>query len=107
MSRITETRRQAPLTAADRDVHELHEHLKKQADNLERKVREDLTKAGAKEAENTRKLLEDLGKRIDERLERLQREDETKHERARQRASKTGPTLFDLADSTGLQVGGF
>ena len=96
MSRITETRRQALLSAADRDVHELHEHLKKQSDNLERKVREDLTKAGVKEAENTRKLLEDLGKRIDERLERLQHEDETKHERARQRASKTGPTLFDL-----------
>ena len=38
MSRITETRRQALLTAADRDVHELHEHLKKQADNLERKA---------------------------------------------------------------------
>jgi SNF2 family DNA or RNA helicase len=101
MSRITETRRQTLLATADRDVRELQGHLQKLADSLEKKVRDELARAGDKEAENTKKLLEDLDRRIEETLAKRRREDEALEQKARQRAAKDGPTLFDVEEPTG------
>jgi hypothetical protein len=97
-SRITDIKRQELLASADQDIRELQGHLQKKAQNVETTIRKELARAGEKEAENTRKLLEDQDKRIDKQLENREREEAAARTRAKEREAKAGPTLFDVAN---------
>ena len=97
-SRITDIKRQELLASADQDIRELQGHLERKAQNLEATIRKELARAGEKEAENTRKLLEDQDKRIDNQLENREREEAAARTRAKEREDKAGPTLFDMAN---------
>ena len=94
-SRITDIKRQELLASADRDIRELQVHLEKKAKDLETTIRKELARAGEKEAENTRKLLEDQDKRIDKTLAEREREEAAARAKAEEREAKAGPTLFD------------
>ncbi len=97
-SRITDVKRQELLACADQDIRELQVHLAKKANDLETMIRQELARAGEKEAENTRKLLEDQDKRIDKTLEAREREEAAARTKAEERKAKAGPTLFDTED---------
>ncbi len=97
-SRITDIKRQELLASADRDIRELQIHLEKKAHNLETTIRDELARAGEKEAENIRKLLEDQNKRIDKTLADREREETAARTKAKEREAMAGPTLFDIAD---------
>ena len=97
-SRITDIKRQELLASADQDIRELQVHLEKKANDLETMIRKELARAGEKEAENTRKLLEDQDKRIDKTLADREREEAAAKTKAEEREAKAGPTLFDVAE---------
>jgi len=97
-SRITEVKRQELLACADQDIRELQVHLEQKAQDLETTIRAELARAGEKEAENTRKLLEDQDKRIDQTLADREREETAARLKAEKREAKAGPTLFDTSD---------
>ena len=98
--RITDIKRQELLAAADQDIRELQVHLEKKAIDLETTVRNELARAGEKEAENTLKLLEDQDKRIDKTLADREREEAVAKAKAREREAKAGPMLFDIAEES-------
>ena len=79
----------------DLSIRELQVHLEKKAIDLETMVRKELGRAGEKEAENTRKLLEEQDKRIDKTLADREREEAIAKAKANEREAKAGPTLFD------------
>ena len=58
-SRITDAKRQELLASAGQDISELQPISRRRRDELETTIRHELTRAGEKEAESTRKLLED------------------------------------------------
>ena len=82
----------------DLSIRELKVHLEKKAIDLETMVRKELGRAGEKEAENTRKLLEEQDKRIDKTLADREREEAIAKAKANEREARAGPTLFDVEE---------
>ena len=101
-SRVTDIKCHELLISADQDIRELQGPLENKVQNFETTICEELARTGENEAENTRKLLEDQVKRIDNQLENREREEAGARAKAKERDTRAGPTLFDAANEPAL-----